>query len=125
MASATIEDGVLTLSLRTWDKIFSVHGSLHVPLAHITAVSVGPAPAVPILTKVIGTNMPGVMAAGTFFDSQGLLFYDYGANAECLILDVDHERFHRIVVEIDAPQAAAAVAEELKAELPIPPAATS
>jgi hypothetical protein len=125
VASATIADGVLTLSLRTWDKIFSVHGSLHIPLEHISDVSSGPAPAVPILSKVIGTNMPGVLAAGTFFDSHGLLFYDYGADAECLILDVDHERFHRVVVEIDAPQTAAAVVQHVKAAIAAPRATSS
>ncbi len=94
-----------------------MHGSLHVPLAHVTAAASGPAPNVPWFSKLIGTNMPGVIAAGTFFDDGGWAFYDYRAGSECLLLDLDHEHYKRAVVEIDSPQTAAGAARQIAAAI--------
>jgi len=88
MATATIDGGVLHLELRRWDKFLAVHGSLHIPLEHITAARADTAPRVPVWTKLIGTNFPGWKAAGTFFTSDGLAFYDYDAGSTCLVLDL-------------------------------------
>jgi len=117
MATISIEGGTLIVALRTWDKILAVHGSLHVPLAHVTAAASGPAPNVPWFSKLIGTNMPGVIAAGTFFDDGGWAFYDYRAGSECLLLDLDHEHYKRAVVEIDSPQTAAGAARQIAAAI--------
>lgn len=115
MATATIDGGVLHLELRRWDKFLAVHGSLHIPLEHITAARADTAPPVPVWTKLIGTNFPGWKAAGTFFTSDGLAFYDYDAGSTCLVLDLNHERIHRAVVELDAPQTAESVAADIQA----------
>jgi hypothetical protein len=116
MATATIADGTLHLELRSWDKILALHGSLHIPLAHITAASSGPAPPVPWFSplKLVGASIPGFMAAGTFYSGDhGLVFYDYGAGHQCLIVDLEHERYQQIVIEIDPPQDAEAMAAQL------------
>jgi hypothetical protein len=114
MATISIDGGTLHVALRLWDKILSVHGSLRIPLAHVKSVSVEPAPPVPWFTKLIGANIPGVLAAGTFFTKGGLAFYDYGEGRECLILELDHERFVRAVVEIDPPQSAEQAAAQIR-----------
>jgi len=97
-----------------------MQGALHIALEHIVAVTSGPAPPVPWFSplKVIGANIPGVMAAGTFYSfHDGLVFYDYGAGHECLILELRHERFSQVVIEIDPPQSAAGVASDVRAAL--------
>ncbi len=114
MATATIDGGILHLELRTWDKVLAVHGSLHIPLQHITAARADTAPPVPMWTKLIGTNFPGWKAAGTFFTSDGLAFYDYDAGQTCLVLTLDHERITTAVVELDPPQSAFAIAGEIE-----------
>ena len=113
MASIDIADGVLRVELRLWDKILAVHGSLHIPLAHIIEARSEIAPPVPWFSKIIGTNFPGVKAAGTFFTSDGLAFYDYGSGAECLVLDLDHETYKLAVIEIDMPDSAVAAAHRI------------
>jgi hypothetical protein len=117
MATATIADGTLTLELRQWDKILALHGTLKIPLEHITSATSGEAPPVPWFAplKVVGTSLPGVMAAGTFYSyHDGLVFYDYGAGHECLILALQHEQFTKVVIEIDPPQAAASIAAQVR-----------
>jgi hypothetical protein len=118
MASVNIADGVLHVELRFWDKILAVHGALHIPLAHVRAARADTAPPVPWFSKLIGTNAPGLKAAGTFFTSDGLAFYDYGAGAECLVLELEHETYKLAVIEIDRPDSAAAAAQRITIALP-------
>ena len=117
MATVSVQDGTLFVELRRWDKILAVHGSLRIPLTHVTAASSGPAPPVPWLRKIVGTNVPGVMAAGTFFDRHGFAFYDYHAGTECLLLEIDHEFYKNAVIEIDPPQTATEAAALVAAAL--------
>ena len=104
MATVSIDDGILFVELRVWDKILSVHGSLRVPLTHVKRAEAGPAPPIPWFTKLVGANIPGVKAAGTFWDTGGFAFYDYSASSECLLLELEHEFYKRAVIEIDPPQ---------------------
>jgi hypothetical protein len=117
MATVSIANDTLHVELRFWDKVLSVHGSLHIPLADIAAANADDAPPVPWFSKLIGLNMPGVAAKGTFFTHDGLAFYDYGAGHRCLVLDLIHDHYARAVVEIDPPQSAEEVAAQVTAAL--------
>jgi hypothetical protein len=117
MATITIEDGMLNVHLRLWDRILAVHGSLHVPLTHVKSASAGACPPVPWFSKLVGTDFPGVVAAGTFFDKSGWMFYDYGAGHECLFLELEHEFYKRAAIEIDPPQTAGSAAAQISAAL--------
>jgi len=114
MAAIAVCEGTVHIQLRLWDKVLAVHGSLRIPLDHIESVGVEPAPPVPWFTKLIGANIPGVLAAGTFFTKGGLAFYDYGAGVECLVLELTHEKFVRAIVEVDPPQSAEQVAVQIR-----------
>ncbi len=116
MATASITGGILSLELRPWDVVMAVHGSLNIPLEHITGATSGPAPPIPwfIPFKLIGASIPGVKAAGTFYSpDHGIVFYDYGAGRDCLILELQHETYKQVVIEIDPPQTAAAAAAQV------------
>jgi hypothetical protein len=117
MAIVSIADGVVHVELRLWDKILAVHGSLHIPLTHIESAAAGDPPPVPWFSKLIGTNAPGLMAAGIFFTSEGLAFYDYGAGRPSLVLELHHERYARAVIEIDFPQTPEEAAGMIQAAL--------
>jgi hypothetical protein len=117
VAAVSIEDGTLVADMRLWDKILAVHGSLRIPLSHVRAAKAGPAPPIPWFRKVVGTDVPWVIAAGTFLDNRGWAFYDYRANANCLMLDLEHEFYKVVVIEIDPPQTAVEAAEQITAAL--------
>jgi hypothetical protein len=117
MATASIVGTTLHLELRPWDKFMALHGSFDIPLEHITDVSSGTAPPVPWFSpfKLLGASIPGFAAAGTFYSpDHGLVFYDYGAGHQCLILEIAHERYKQIVIEIDPPQSAETVAGQVR-----------
>ncbi len=114
MATATIQDGALHIELRAWDALLAMHGSLHIPLEHITSARAETAPPVPLWTKLMGTSFPGWKAMGTFFTSDGFAFYDYDAGSTCLVLGLNHERIKTAVIELDPPGDAARIAEAIE-----------
>jgi len=118
MATATIENDTLIIALRTWDAILAVHATLRLPLQHITAARAETAPPVPLWTKLVGTNFPGWKAAGTFFTSDGLAFYDYDAGQSCLVLDLNHEFYSQAIVELDGADPEDVAAQIMAAKAP-------
>jgi roadblock/LC7 domain-containing protein len=62
-----------------------------------------------------GTNIPGVLTAGTFYQDGKRVFWD-GHNPEnTVVIELRDERYNELIVEVADPQAAA---ELVKAALP-------
>ncbi len=119
MATISIESQTLSVELGTWDKIWAFHGSLHVPLAHITSVQVADQAAwARAWTKLVGTSIPGFKTAGTFFSKDGMVFCDYTDGTGCLEIGVIHEYYSKLIVQLDAATDPARVASQIQAVLP-------
>lgn len=102
MARVTIESNAVTVDLPTIDKVWAVHGSLHIPLAHVKLASVQDENGWDLMwSKLIGTNAPGAKMAGTFFLDGGLAFLDFGTGRNCLVLQTEHERYKLVIVQTD------------------------
>ena len=103
MARIEVGDGELQIHLSVVEEVLSLHGTLHIPLQHITNVSTDPVP--PALWRGfrIGANIPGVLVAGTFLTGDGAVFYDIRQGEHCLTLDLAGESYRRVVVEV-APE---------------------
>ena len=50
--------------------------------------------------KVIGTDVPGMFAAGTFYYHGELVFWDVFDPARTVIVSLDHERYKKLIVEV-------------------------
>jgi hypothetical protein len=105
MARISIESNTITVQLSTMDKIWAVHGSLQVPLAHETLARVEDENGwTHLWRKIIGTNAPGLKMAGTFFLDGGLAFLDYSDGRNCLVLETQHEKYKLVIVQPDRDQ---------------------
>lgn len=104
MAGISLASDHVEIKLRLADEILSLHGTFHVPYTHITSVSCQPPPESWFKGIKMGTNLPGVKVAGTFFTPEGTIFYDYHDAERCLTLELAHETYRRIVIEVDASQ---------------------
>lgn len=114
MARIAVEGNNVQLRLSTLDKVWAVHGSLTIPLAHITLARVEDENGWNHLwRKLAGTNAPGLKMAGTFFLPGGLAFLDYGGGKNCLVLETQHETYKYVIVELDRDQDPDAFASEL------------
>jgi hypothetical protein len=108
MVTVTIVDGRVQLEVERWDKLWALRSHLELPLAHVTSVRVD----VDAATgwwhglRLGGTNVPGLLTAGTFYShTDGLVFYDVHDPSRTIVLELAHEQYRRLVVEVEDPQA--------------------
>lgn len=69
MVDLSIAEGRLTLHVRGADKLWAFKSSLEIPLVHITEITADPSIAHGWWhgLRMPGTNIPGVLTAGTFY----------------------------------------------------------
>lgn len=102
MARISIENNNVNIQLSPMDKVWAVHGSLQIPLAHVIRARVEDEHGWEHLwRKLIGTNAPGLKMAGTFFLPGGLAFLDYGDGRNCLVLETQHEKYKTVIIQPD------------------------
>ena len=110
MGQIAIDGDTLTLRMRGIDQILALRSELSLPLAHIRAVTIRPGEAHGWFHGLrFGTSVPGVVTAGTFLTGDGLVFWDVHDPDKTIALDIDHEVYKRVIVEVEgSPEAAAA-----------------
>jgi hypothetical protein len=114
MAHINLEQDAVAVHLSLADEILALHGTFHIPYAHIAAVSTAAVPSDWFRGIRIGTNLPGVKVAGTFITGDGLIFYDFHDGEYCITLDLTHERYTRVSIEVDPDQDRDELARDLK-----------
>jgi hypothetical protein len=114
MARISIESNIIGIQLSTMDKIWAVHGSLQIPMAHVTLARVEEENGwTHFWRKLAGTSAPGLKMAGTFFVPGGLAFLDYSDGRSCLVLETQHETYKQVIVQPDRDQDPDALAAEI------------
>lgn len=86
-----------------WDKLWALRSQLEIPLGHVKSVRVDPDAARGWWhgLKLAGTNIPGILAAGTFYQSEGAVFFDVQNPERSIVFDLDHEFYKRLVIEVE------------------------
>jgi hypothetical protein len=96
------------LHVRGADKLWAFKGSLENPLVHIAGVRADPDIAHGWWhgIKMPGTNLPGVITAGTFYQDGKRIFWDVHNPANTVVIELRDERYDELVVEVADPPAA-------------------
>jgi hypothetical protein len=55
--------------------------------------------------RVLGTDVPGAFAAGTFFYHGELVFWDVHDVSSTIVVSLDHERYKKLILEVSDPTA--------------------
>ena len=108
MVDLSIADGNLILHVRGADKLWAFKGSLEVPLAHVAGVRADPDIAHGWWhgIRLLGTNLPGVITAGTFYQDGKRIFWDVHNPDNTIVISLRDERYGELVVEVADPAAA-------------------
>ena len=108
MVDLSVAEGKLTLHIRGADKLWTFRSSLEIPLVHIAGVRADPEAARGWYHRIRmpGTNVPGVITAGTFYQDGKRVFWDVHEPEKTIVIDLHDERFNQLVVEVDDPEAA-------------------
>ena len=123
MTRVEIQDDRLIAHIQGVDKVLALKSELTIPLAHVKGASVSP-PDVRrrwgslLRAHVPGTDLPYVVMAGTFVFLDGEhAFWDVHDPDRTVVIELDHERFAKLVLEVADPQATAAAINAALARL--------
>jgi hypothetical protein len=91
-------------------KLWAIKSRIEIPLTHITGVEVNHDQVGRWWHgfKMIGTDAPGLFAAGTFYYHGELVFWDVFDTTKTIIVALEHERYKKLIVEVADPDATAA-----------------
>jgi len=108
MVTIHVDGDQAVFEVQGLDKLWAFRSRLEIPLAHIVGVEAN-ADQVGRWWhgfKVFGTDVPGLFAAGTFRYEGELVFWDVHDPANAIILSLDHERYKKLIIEVEDPAGA-------------------
>lgn len=113
MVDLSIGDGKLTLHVRGADQLWALKSTLEIPLVHIAGVRADAEIARGWWHgfRMPGTQIPGVITAGTFYQDGKRVFWDVHHPENTIVIDLHDERFNQLIVEVADPAAAVAMVE--------------
>ncbi len=117
MVDLSIAGGNLELHVRGADKLWALKSSLEIPLQHIGGIRADPSVAHGWWhgIKLPGTNIPGVLTAGTFYQHGKRVFWDVHNPENTVVIELRDERYDELIVEVADPLS---TVERVRAALP-------
>jgi len=111
MVDITVQGDRVAFRVEGLHQLWAFRSELEIPLAHIVGVDVSPEQ---VGTwwhgfKLIGTDVPGLFAAGTFLYHGELVFWDVRHPEQTIIVALAHERYKKLIVEVENPITTAAM----------------
>ena len=117
MVDLSVQEGKLMLHVLGADKLWALKSSLEIPLEHITGIRADPEIARGWLhgIRMPGTQIPGVITAGTFYQHGQRVFWDVHHPEKTVVIELHDERYNELIVEVENPQMAV---QQISAFLP-------
>jgi len=111
MVHVSIDNDRIRFEVQGWDKLWALKSQLEIPLAHVRSARADPEPARGCWhgIRLPGTEIPGILTAGTFYQSDGAVFYDVHDPERTIVLELDHEQYTRLVLEVENPAGSVAM----------------
>jgi len=106
MVQVSIEGNRVHFDIEGLDKFWAFRSHLDIPVAHIRAVKIDPEAARGWWhgLRIMGSNVPGLLTAGTFYQDGGIVFYDVHDPERTIVLELEHETYKRLIVEVEDPE---------------------
>jgi hypothetical protein len=101
----SIEGENIHLEVLGADKFWAFKSQMTIPIAHVTKVTLDRDTTVSWLTSIrlLGTYVPGVITAGTFYEHRNLVFWDVHNADNTLRIELTHEQYAALYVEVEDP----------------------
>lgn len=111
MVEISVQGDRVAFEIQGWDQLWSLRSRLEIPLAHVTSAQWDPKPAMGWFEglKLAGTSVPNLFRAGTFYQDGGLVFWDVAHPERTIAVDLAHENYHRLIIEVADPAGAVAL----------------
>jgi hypothetical protein len=114
MVDLSIAEGKLVLHVKGVDKLFALKSTLEIPLQHIEGIRADPEVARGWFhgLRMPGTQIPGVLTAGTFYLHEQRVFWDVHRADQTVVIELYDERYNELIVEVADPAAAVEMVRE-------------
>jgi hypothetical protein len=104
VAQLRVENDELVVVADLLGRILHTRDMVTVKLTHIVHVEARPEPSKGWLTHLrsmlgAGTHVPGIVQVGTFVSSDGLVFYALRDGRRAVAIELEQERFKRLIIE--------------------------
>lgn len=108
MVNVSVNGEFLHLEVEGMDKIWALKSALEIRLSRIQGAHRAPSLAIRGLTglRSPGTYLPGVIAAGSFYQDGKRIFWDVRDAARAIVIELEEDRYDELIVEVEDPAAA-------------------
>jgi hypothetical protein len=105
MVDVAIDNDRVLFEVKGFDKLWAMRSRLDIPLAHVLDIEHDPDSVGRWWHgfKVLGTDVPGLFAAGTFYYHGELVFWDVSDPGRTVIVSLDHERYKKLIIQVANP----------------------
>ena len=109
MVDIRIDGDRAVFEVEGWDKMWALKSRREIPLSHIKGAKSDDAAAKGWWhgVKLGGASLPGVITAGTFYKEGRLVFFDVHKPENTIVVDLDHEDYDQLILQVRDPKAAA------------------
>src|ERR1019366_6727543 len=116
MVDVSVQGDRVVFDVEGLDQLWALRSRLQIPLAHLAAVESDPAQVGMWWhgIRLLGTSVPGIFAAGSFYYHGEMVFWDVHDPAKTIIVSLVQERYKKLILEVADP---AATIAELRAAL--------
>ena len=105
MTEVSVSGGHLILEVEGWDKLWSLKSRLAIPTAHVIRIYADPEIAQHWWKglRLLGTHVPGVISAGTFYQHGEWIFWDVHHPENAVVVELRDERYQKLILEVADP----------------------
>ncbi len=117
MATIELTPNSLIVHVTGADVLWALKSRLEVPLEHVVGAALDPEAQKQWGElwkgmRLPGTHIPGVIAAGSFYQHHEWVFWDVFHPEKAVTIRLAHEHYSKLVVEVDDPAAAVAAIQQ-------------
>lgn len=111
MTTISVSPAGLVVRIEGFDRILAFKRQIAVPLTHVAGVRIAERDARRWFRglRLLGTDIPGVIVAGSYFWNGRLTFWDVHDARNAIAIALRDERYAELVVEVADPAAATAL----------------
>lgn len=104
MTKVSTSDGKLVIDVKGLHKLWALKSRLEIPLEHVSGVRHATEERVTGIRSP-GTYVPGLISAGTFYQSGKKVFWDVHNFDNAIAIDLYNESYTSLIIEVSDPQA--------------------
>jgi hypothetical protein len=107
MVDVTIHEDRVTFRVEGLHRVWAFRSELDIPLEHIIGVDFNPEQVGKWWHgfRLMGTDVPGFFAAGTFLHHGEMVFWDVRHPEHTIVVSLADERYGKLIVEVGDPVA--------------------